>query len=204
MNQRGMVMFCAIVEETFQSSEINDGLSVWYKSWPHASLTLKFVHSPRGKFTLSRQLTRQESAISHPASGRNSLFVTIQTQISTARMVTLDNNSHIVHSVCSKGCDSALKKRHVPFLPFPSRTLLQRSRSSESNHIQVNKSITLHCTLLYFTLLYFTVLYFTLLYFTFLYFTLLYFTLLYFTLLHFTSLHFTSLHFTSLHFTLQF
>ena len=118
-------------------------------------------------------------------------------------MVTLDNNSHIVHSVCSKGCDSALKKRHVPFLPFPSRTLLQRSRSSESNHIQVNKSITLHCTLLYFTLLYCTLLYFTLLYFTLLYFTLLHFTSLHFTSLHFTSLHFTLLYFTLLYFTLR-
>jgi hypothetical protein len=129
-------MFCALLEEKFQSCEINDGLSVLYKPLAHASLTLKCVHSRRGKFTLSRHLTRQESAISHAASGRTLLFVTIQSHISTGRMVTLHNNAHILHSVYSgKHYDNALKIRHVPFLPFPSRTLLQRSRSSASDHI---------------------------------------------------------------------
>jgi len=114
-------MFCALLVENFQSCEINDGLSVWYKSLPHASLMLKLLHSRRSKFTLSRHLTREQSAISHPASGRTYLFVTIQTQISTRRMVALDNNSHIVHSVCRQTLRQCLENtsRSLPSVSFP-------------------------------------------------------------------------------------
>jgi len=92
----------------------------------------------------------------HPASRRTSLFVTIQTQISTGRMVTLDKILIFYTVYAGKRCDSALKIRHVPFLPFPSRTLLQRSRSSASGHIQAKwiNNILLYFTLLYFILFY--------------------------------------------------
>jgi hypothetical protein len=113
-----MVMFCALLEEIFPSCEINDCLSVCYKSESHASLTLKYVHSRRGKFTLSRHLTGQESAISHPASRRTSLFVAILTQIPTGILVTLDNNSRTLRRQTLRQCLENTS-RFRPSVSFP-------------------------------------------------------------------------------------
>ena len=135
------------------------------------------MRSRRDKFTLSRHLTRHESAISHPASGTTSLPVAIQTQILTGRMVTLDNNYHILDSVCRQTLRQCPENTSLPFFPFPFRNLLQPSRSSASDHIQGNKLLTLHFILLYFTSLYFTALYCNLLHITALHYTSLYFTL---------------------------